>query len=514
MRASVVVFCCTLLCLWTLGCGSSPASGPVVTVSPATLTVTTGDAATTFAAILSNGAVGPVMWSLSGPGSISPTSGDQTAYQPPALGGSGGTAMLRATAGCGTGCGPIGTTATITVNTATSGNLTITVSGLPSVAPASLTVTGPNSYSQKVSTATMMTLTGLAPGAYTVTGADIIDSNPIVNGKWTAPPAPATVVANRAVPVTVAYASLPGYGRLWVANGAALDGFTPGDLQVNRSPSLTPTTAAAVQGIAFDSTGAVWTSQPGASDAVVSYAATGLSSSAALSPDVTLSGAPVSSPEGVALGPDGRVWVANCSSNTVAAFPLGGGSAAVQLTGSAFACPRGLAFDTAGNLWVANGADAGVAECFAASKLSPNPVPTTPTADIRLAAPAPASQPSALALDAQGNVWVAFCGGSAVARYASSNGSVSTTPVATLTQTATQTGTSLDCPVALALDNSGELFVGNAGTAGAGGTLSWFAATDMATGGALPPQLQLPNIAFGVGGLAFNPTPANLPIRH
>ncbi len=505
MRASVVVLCCTLLSVWTLGCGSSPASGPVVTVSPATLTVTTGDGATTFAAVLSNGAVGPVTWSLSGPGAISTTSGDQTAYQPPALGGSGGAAMLRATAGCGTGCGSIGNTATITVNTARTGNLTIAVTGLPTVAPATLTVTGPNNYSQAVSTATIATLTGLVPGAYTVTGADIVDStNPVVNGKWTAPPAPATVAANAVANVTVTYASLPGYGRLWVANGPALDGFTPGDLQVDHSPSLTPTTAGPVQGLAFDSTGAVWTAQ-GTPDAVVSYAAAGLAGNAALSPAVTLSG--VSGPEGVAIGPDGRVWVANCTGSTVAAYPLSGGAAAVTLSGGAFACPRGLAFDAAGNLWVANGGGAAVR--VPSSQLGSN---ATANPDTTLTPPTGATQPSAVALDAHGNVWVAFCGGSAVARYASSTGSVSTTPAATLTPFGTPP--SLDCPVALALDNSGELFVANTGTAGAGGTLSWFAASDMAAGGAVGPLLFLPNIAVGVGGLAFNPTPANLPINH
>jgi|GEM_PF-1769656 len=506
MRASAVVFCCTLLSVCTLGCGSSPASGPVVTLSPASLIVTTGDGPTTFAAVLSNGAVGPVTWALSGPGSISTTSGDQTAYQPPALGGAGGTASLRATAGCGTGCGPLGNTATISVNAATTGNLTITVSGLPSVAPASLAVKGPNSFSQTVSTATTATLTGLAPGAYTVTGADILDSNnPIVNGKWTAPPAPVAVKANTAASVTVAYASLPGYGRLWAANGAALDGFTPGDLQVNRSPSLTPTTSGAVQGIAFDSTGAVWTAQGGAPDAVLGYAAAGLTSSAALTPAVTLTGTEISTPEALAIGPNARVWVANCATNTVSAYPLSGGAAVVQLTGSAFACPRGLAFDAAGNLWVAN--KNGVAGCFASSSLGASSSTVTPA--VTVIPPTGASQPSAVALDAQGNLWVAFCTGPAVARYAI-NGSVATL-VATLLPT-TGNPPSLDCPVALALDNSGDLFVGNAGASG--GTLSWFAATDTAPGGAINPVLQLTNIAVGVGGLAFNPTPTNLPIKH
>lgn len=39
-------------------------------------------------------------------------------------------------------------------------------------------------------------------------------------------------------------------------------------------------------------------------------------------------------------------------------------------------------------------------------------------------------------------------------------------------------------------------------------------AIDMATGGPALPLLQLTGIGVTVGGLAFNPTPANLPLRH
>ena len=136
--------------------------------------------------------------------------------------------------------------------------------------------------------------------------------------------------------------------------------------------------------------------------------------------------------------------------------------------------------------------DGGV-ECFAKSSVESG---GTQTPAIILTPPTGASQPSAVALDANGNIWVAFCTGGVVARYASDAGNLGT-PVATLLSTGSPP--SLDCPVALALDNSGDLFVGNAGTAGAGGTLAWFAASNSDLGVADTPLLLLPNVSVGRG---------------
>src|SRR5450631_1741156 len=119
MRTASAIVVTVICSVWALGCGSNGASGPVVSVSPQTLPVSTGDGATTFQVNLSGGAVDPVTWTLTGPGSLSSLTGDSTIYQPPPLGAGGGTATLRATAGCGAGCAPVGDTATITINTAT-----------------------------------------------------------------------------------------------------------------------------------------------------------------------------------------------------------------------------------------------------------------------------------------------------------------------------------------------------------------------------------------------------------
>lgn len=517
MRTSPAVLLTVLGSAWGLGCGSNGASGPVVTVAPHTLTVSTGDTASGFLATLSNGAVDPVTWTLTGPGSISSTTGDNISYLPPALGESGGTATLRATAGCGAGCVPVGDTATITVNAATTGTLTIIVS-LQGASQATLAVTGPG-YSQSVTTPYTTTLTGLAPGSYTVTGAPIIVPNNIVTAEYTAPVEQVSVVANAAAMVNVTYASVPGYGMMWVPGmGDVLDGFASGDLTVNKTPSITPTTTGPVQGIAFDAAGNMWASfgaPVGAgSGSVVHYPAAGLANSAALTPDVTLSDAHISNPAAVALGPDGRLWVANCAPDSVAAYPLLGGPADLTVTSTSgvFHCPRGLAFDSTGNLWVAN--SNGVTERLPNNgQLSGT---TMPTVDTTLAAPpSPASsEPYGIALDENGNVWVAFCGGSTVASYADADfPGTNIAPAAVLTPVAMANPRTLDCPVALALDNSGLLWVANAGT-DAGPTLSQFALSDMASGGAAQTQISVTGIGVTVGGMAFNPSPTGLPLRH
>jgi streptogramin lyase len=199
--------------------------------------------------------------------------------------------------------------------------------------------------------------------------------------------------------------------------------------------------------------------------------------------------------------------VANCGNNSVRADPLAGGNASVVIGSTSFNCPRGIAFDSAGNLWVAN--RSGSAVRFPNAQIAATNGGAMP--DVTLPAPSGGTQPFGVALDKDGNVWVAFCGGSKVARY--TNGAF-TAAAAVLSQDATQQPLNLDCPVGLALDKSGRLWVGNRGTAAGSGTLSVFSTTDMASSGSPSALTELTNIGITVGGLAFNPTAVNLPIRH
>jgi hypothetical protein len=65
-----------------------------------------------------------------------------------------------------------GPSAPSTGSSTSSGNLAVTVNGLPSGTDAAITVSGPEDYSQSVSAT--QTLTGLTPGTYTVTAQDVV----------------------------------------------------------------------------------------------------------------------------------------------------------------------------------------------------------------------------------------------------------------------------------------------------------------------------------------------------
>ena len=98
------------------------------------------------------------------------------------------------------GCG--GTTTTDPGEEPTTGGLTVTVAGLPSGQIAAVTVTGPGGFSQAL-TATQ-TLSGLAPGTYTVAAASVSGAQ----GTWAPGTASssATVVAGSSTSATVTYA--------------------------------------------------------------------------------------------------------------------------------------------------------------------------------------------------------------------------------------------------------------------------------------------------------------------
>jgi hypothetical protein len=98
--------------------------------------------------------------------------------------------------------------------TQTTGSLALAVTGLPGGASGNVTITGPNAFSRALTGTT--TLTGLAPGTYTVSATNVT----ITGNVWSpAPPSQTVTVTTSAVaaPATVAYAQNPGALALTVS---------------------------------------------------------------------------------------------------------------------------------------------------------------------------------------------------------------------------------------------------------------------------------------------------------
>jgi streptogramin lyase len=164
-------------------------------------------------------------------------------------------------------------------------------------------------------------------------------------------------------------------------------------------------------------------------------------------------------PVGLAFDASGNLFVANRANDTVVMFTpdlrltSGNPTPAVTIssnTGS-LGIPGPIAFDASGSLWVTNGA--GTIVRFGASQLtsSGSPVPEVTIDD---GAGGNLVNPSGLAFDAAGDLWVADFAGTPIVKFVdpgSLAGAVNPTPAVTLTGVANSSG--------VLFDNSGSLWV-------------------------------------------------------
>src|SRR5260370_24418327 len=98
-----------------------------------------------------------------------------------------------------------------------SGELAVTISGLPAGTNASVTVTGPGNFNQVVNAT--QTLTGLTPGNYTVTANNVTQAPYSYGG--TVSGSPATISTSAGANATVTYAAVTGAIQLNVSGTPA-----------------------------------------------------------------------------------------------------------------------------------------------------------------------------------------------------------------------------------------------------------------------------------------------------
>lgn len=397
------------------------------------------------------------------------------------------------------------------------GSLAVVVDGLPSGVDGAVRVEGPDGFSRTVTGTT--TLTGLEPGAYALSAAAVRTGDPIVSEVYDvigAPPATVEVSSGATADAGAAYGPRPGSGRLWRARagGGLLDGYASAQLAAGEPPtaevSLSEAGAPTGEFVAFDGSGNAWV-VPFATDTIRRFDAARLATSGAVVADaaITVNGGPYS---GLAFDAGGNLWLVDTGSEAVvkvtpAQLAAGGTvdpGVAVGNDGASLPDPCGLAFDADGNLWVSN-VGGGIVR-FTPAQLAAS---GTPAPDVQLgsAGGAPLSA-CGIAFDGDGRLWIGDFGTDTVLGYTPAQLAASGAPTPAVTLGSD--GASLDGPLALAFDDGGALWVNSSGSE----SLERFAPAQLAASGAPTPDVAIATGASsGVGGLAFSPPPAELPIH-
>lgn len=200
-------------------------------------------------------------------------------------------------------------------------------------------------------------------------------------------------------------------------------------------------------GMAIDEAGNVWVTNDGQANALSKFSADGT----VLSPAGGWTGNGLSGPQGLAVDLSGRVWVANWAQGggaTISVFNNDGTAASGSPLGSkiingieSISGPVGLALTPDGGMWIANYSNASMTKFSSSLQLQIGPVTGGGL-----------SFPTALVVDNGGHVWLLNNSNSNISEFFS-NG----VPV----QSGAYKSTGLNAPAGLALSGNGNLWVSN-----------------------------------------------------
>lgn len=227
----------------------------------------------------------------------------------------------------------------------------------------------------------------------------------------------------------------------------------------------TPPTTIHPSGIAVDRSGNIYTTE--ASLALI-LKITPMGEITVLAENVAGLSPSFSGPTGITIDSSNQVYVADPGNNTIEKINSDGSvSTFAGRIGATFNAPEGVAVDGAGNVFVADSANNTI------RKITAEGAVTTLAGDANAPAgsndangtSATFSDPMAVAVDAQGNVYVADCGNSTI-RKITPTGDVSTlagTAGVTGNTDATGPDASFSCPQGVAVDSIGYVYVADTG---------------------------------------------------
>jgi hypothetical protein len=271
--------------------------------------------------------------------------------------------------------------------------------------------------------------------------------------------------------------TVDGSNNVWVANEQSINSINGGNGNVVKFSNTGQVLSGAggysaggvffPQGLAADTTGNVWVVDYG--DSLISLLSP---SGSAVNGNTAWGSGQLVLPVAVAVDASHNAWVANQSASTITRVSADGSK--VTQIGCCNGA-SGLAVDQGGNVWVANFFDNSVSE-----------VSSTGAVLLNGQTGGGVDHPQAVAIDGAGRVWVGNFHAGTLSEFSGSASAVPGTPLSPATGLGTDA--QLGSPFALAVDQSGNLWVTNSN---GGNTVTVFVglATPVKTPVLGPPQL-------------------------
>ena len=304
---------------------------------------------------------------------------------------------------------------------------------------------------------------------------------------------------------------------LWTSSGSGHDLLRLSTTQLGTSATITAATVVTsasaslsrMNSIAFGADGTLWTASQD-DNVLVGFAPSRLSASGSSEATTVISSAngSLDAPSGLAFDRRHRLWVSSPESNSIVRYDsaqlAAGGAPTPALRLSGVGHPTAIAFDTAGALWMVDTRNHRVVK-FGAAKIAATGAPTPDV--IFTARNGSLQNPSGLAFDATGRLWIANGGNQSIVAFATAQllASGSPEPSVVLTESVADGA----FPAGLAFDGGGALWVTNRS-----GVLTQYARSVLGASGA-----PVPAAVVRLGGrsqlwsAAFWPTPRGLPIN-
>lgn len=403
-----------------------------------------------------------------------------------------------------------------------SGDLVVSVLGVPAGGTAAVQLTGPGGT---FNVSASQTLSGIATGSYTVTATPFTTADSLISSVYSAGGGSGSVCVRDAASRTifVAYAKVPTSNTLWFGAGYYSLGFRSSQLVTTATLSPTVTTGTrGGSGVTFDKSGNLWVRGQSNSDPVLMrYSAFQLAVTGNPLPDRTIgiAGLNCVSPGSLAFDAAGNLWLSlGCQGRIVRLTPTqlgssGTASPTVQITG--LVNPQGIAFDAAGNLWVA---DQTHLRRYDAARLTAT---ITGAADLAVTFTTPSPPtPGATALSAfhvafrpNGELWVSSYEQKALYR-------VEAAVVAATGTQATQVSrivylNEFTMPKGFAFDNAGGLYIGFEQSKFARLAPAQLDASSTPAAPTVPQRVIASGSILGFGDdIAVFPAPAGTPLYH